>query len=121
MIRLIYSIVLLVVLAVLVVFNARYTTTFSLFGRSFEEVPVIAVALVSFVVGVIYSFVFYVLRFLDKRRRARFKQRGEQVRIRERALADGQEQRTVVETAGGAAQSVAGGEAPRGRRRPKPS
>jgi len=86
MIRLIFSIVLLVVLAVLVMFNARYTTAFSVFGYKVEEVPVIVVALLSFVLGVGYSFIFYLLRFLDSRRRSRLKQRGEQVRSRERAL-----------------------------------
>lgn len=118
MIRLTFSIALLVVLAVLVLFNARYSTSFSLFGFAVEEVPVIAVALLAFVLGVVYSFVFYVLRFLDKQRRVRLKQRGEHSRSRERALEDRQAPPTVVETAGGAAQSVGGGEAARARRRP---
>lgn len=120
MIRLIYSIVLLVVLAVLVVFNARYTTTFSLFGRGFEEVPVIAVALVSFVLGVIYSFVFYVLRFLDKRRRVKLKQRGEQVRTRERELQERASRRDAQATAVEGA-AVEPGPPPSRRRRKKSS
>jgi uncharacterized integral membrane protein len=108
MIRLIFSIVLLVVLAILVVFNARYTTPFSLFGWKAEEVPVIAVALVSFVLGVVYSFVFYFLRFLDRRHRMRLKERGEQVRTRERALEEEEGRRKEAEAAAADSETAEG-------------
>jgi uncharacterized integral membrane protein len=119
MIRLIFSIVLLVVLALLVVFNARYTTPFSLFGWRVEELPVIAVALVSFVLGVVYSFVFYVLRFLDRRHRARLKERGAQVRTREQALEEQEGRRKQAEAAAGS-DAAPEGQGLFGRRKKKP-
>jgi uncharacterized integral membrane protein len=47
MARLIVSIVILVVLAVLLIFNGTFMTPVSLFGYRIERVPVVVVAIVS--------------------------------------------------------------------------
>jgi len=86
MFRVILSIVLLVILVVLIVLNLGYTTSFNLFGWKFEEIPVTAIALVSFAVGVLYSFAYYLGRYFSKISKAKFRKRGEQVKTREREL-----------------------------------
>jgi phosphoglycerate-specific signal transduction histidine kinase len=86
MFRVVLSIVLLVILVVLIVLNLGYTTSFNVFGRKFEEIPVTAVALVSFAVGVIYSFAYYLGSYLARISKTRFRKRGEQVKVREQEL-----------------------------------
>ena len=86
MFRVILSIVLLVVLVVLIVLNLGYTTAFNLFGWKFEELPVTAVALVAFAVGVLYSFAYYVGRYFSKISKSKFRKRGEKVKAREQEL-----------------------------------
>jgi len=95
MFRVILSIVLLVVLVVLIVLNLGFTTSFNLFGWKFEEIPVTAVALVSFAVGVLYSFAYYLGRYFSKISKAKFRKRGEQVKTREQELKE--EARVLVE------------------------
>jgi uncharacterized integral membrane protein len=86
MFRVILSIVLLVILVVLIVLNLGFTTSFNLFGWKFEQIPVTAVALVAFAVGVLYSFAYYLGRYFSKISKSRFKKRGEQVKAREQEL-----------------------------------
>jgi len=88
MFRVILSIVLLVILVVLIVLNLGYTTSFNLFGWKFEELPVTAVALVAFAVGVLYSFAYYLGRYFSKISKSKFRKRGERVKAREQALMD---------------------------------
>jgi len=97
MFRVILSIVLLVVLVVLIVLNLGFTTSFNLFGWKFEEIPVTAVALVSFAIGVLYSFAYYLGRYFSKISKAKFRKRGEQVKTREQELKE--EARVLVEKA----------------------
>jgi uncharacterized integral membrane protein len=87
MARAIVSAVLLVLLAVLVAFNVRFTTSFSLFGARFDDVPTMALALVSFAVGVVYSFFLYVSRFLQRRKRQGLAKKDKALTRRERELA----------------------------------
>jgi uncharacterized integral membrane protein len=75
MFRVIVSIVFLVLIAVLIVLNIGNASTFNFYGFSFPDVPVIVVAILSFVAGVLYSFLFYAIRFLDRKRRERLKER----------------------------------------------
>jgi len=86
MFRVILSIVLLVILVILIVLNLGFTTSFNLFGWKFEEIPVTAVALVAFAVGVLYSFAYYLGRFFSKISKTKFRKRGEQVKVREQEL-----------------------------------
>jgi uncharacterized integral membrane protein len=98
MFRVIISIVLLVILVVLIVLNLGYTTSFNLFGRKFEELPVTAVALVAFAVGILYSFAYYLGRYFSKISKNKSRKRGEQVKVREQELKE--KERELVEQAG---------------------
>lgn len=66
-IRLVISLVLLIVLAVLIVLNLEYATTFNFFGSKLDNIPVIVIALLSFVLGVVYSFLYYFINLLAKK------------------------------------------------------
>ena len=97
MFRVILSIVLLVILVVLIVLNLGYTTSFNLFGWKFEEIPVTAVALVAFAVGVLYSFAYYLGRYFAKISKSKFRKKGEQVKAREQELKE--KERELIEQA----------------------
>ncbi len=73
MIRLIISILLFIILAVFVALNAQHTTTVDVFGYQIEQVSVAAVVTISLAVGVVYSFVLYLVNYLSKSRSARLK------------------------------------------------
>ena len=88
MVRIIISMVLLVVLAVLVSFNLGFTTSLSLFGARFEQVPVMAVALLSFALGVLYSLFLYIGRFLHTRKIDALVKRDKAISERERKLTE---------------------------------
>ena len=88
MVRIVISVLLLVVLAVLVSFNLGFTTSVNLFGTRFDQVPVMAVALLSFAAGVVFSFVLYIGRFLHTRKKENLARRHKEVGERERKLAE---------------------------------
>ncbi len=88
MVRLIVSVVIIVVLAVLLAFNATYMTPINLFGYRIESVPTIAVAIAGFVLGLLYSFVLYLMRFLAKRRSTSIRSKDRDVRAREQEVKD---------------------------------
>ena len=97
MFRVILSILLLVILVILIVLNLGFTTSFNLFGWKFEEIPVTAVALVAFAVGVLYSFAYYLGRYFSKISKSKFRKKGEQVKAREQELKE--KERELVEQA----------------------
>jgi len=99
MVRLIVSIVILIVLAVLLIFNGTYMTPVNLFGYHIEKVPVVVVAIVGFVLGVLYSFVLYLMRSLAKWRSSSIKSKDREVRLREKQLNDLADQ--LTESGGG--------------------
>jgi uncharacterized integral membrane protein len=105
MFRVILSIILLVILVVLIVLNLGYSTSFNLFGWKFEEIPVTAVALVAFAVGVLYSFAYYLSRYFSKISKSKFRKKGEQVKAREQELKE--KERELVEQVEGIEQSQA--------------
>lgn len=80
--RVIFSIVVLVVIGALIVLNAGAVTTFNLFGATFPDVPVIVVAIGGFVVGALYSFVFYLMRAVAKLRRTRLQGKTDRLQVR---------------------------------------
>jgi uncharacterized integral membrane protein len=88
MVRAIVSALLLVILAVLVSFNLGFTATISLFGVRFEGVPVMAIALLSFAVGVVYSLFLFIGRSLHQRKRQGLAMKARDLAERERALDD---------------------------------
>ncbi|NBF39126.1 MAG: DUF1049 domain-containing protein [Spirochaetes bacterium] len=83
--RIVVSSVLLIVLAVLVVMNLESTTSVNLFGRQFESVSVVAIGLVCFVAGVVYSFIIYVGNYIAKSRRTKLSKREKTVKEKEKA------------------------------------
>jgi len=124
-IRLIVGVLILVVLAVMFAMNGGNSTPLNLFGYRLESVPVIAVAVAGFVLGVLYSFILYFLRFLDRRRRASLKDRDRSVRGREQALQDKEKRletlaeglQDVSQPADGASEREGEASADRSRRR----
>ena len=92
MIRLIFHIILLGILAAFVAINMPYTTTINLFGYMLEDVSSVAVVLVSLVIGVLYSFVYYVLSYFRKSGIKRAKKRQEVTKDREKELKEKQKQ-----------------------------
>jgi uncharacterized integral membrane protein len=87
-IRLIIGVLILIVLGVLFALNGTNTTPINLFGYRMENVPIIAVAIAGFVLGVLYSFILYFMRFLARRRKASLQDRDRAVRNRERTVQD---------------------------------
>ncbi len=66
MVRLIFSILFLIILAVFIAFNAQYTTSINLFSYKMETVPVVAVVLLTLVTGVLYSFGLYLITYFSR-------------------------------------------------------
>jgi len=87
-VRLIVGVVILILLGVLFALNGTNVTNLNLFGYQMENVPIIAVAIAGFVLGVLYSFILYFMRFLARRRRASLQDRDRAVRDRERTVQD---------------------------------
>jgi uncharacterized integral membrane protein len=85
--RIIFSVILLVLITVLIVQNLGPTTTVNLFGAAFQNVPIVAVAMLSFMLGVMYSFVLYIGRYYNRLSRERLAKRNRNVEERERKLA----------------------------------
>ena len=74
MVRLVFSIILFIILAVFVALNAQYTTTVNFFTHVVEHVSVAAVVTIALAVGVVYSFMLYVSNYFAKARSERLKQ-----------------------------------------------
>jgi uncharacterized integral membrane protein len=84
--RVIVSVVLLVLLTVLIVMNLGPTTSINLFGARFEKMPVVALAMMSFVLGVVYSLFLYVGHYFHRSSREKLAQRHKDIEERERRL-----------------------------------
>lgn len=96
MLRIIITVIFLVALAILIVMNVGSTADVNVFGRNVEQISVTVVAIVSFVTGVLYSFVFYLLSYLERGRRERLARRTEKIKIREADLRDRQRETRVL-------------------------
>jgi hypothetical protein len=88
--RIIVTVILVVVLAVLVSMNLGFTTTVNLFGTKFENVSVVAVAALSFALGVVYSLVIYISKFLRRRAKRGLVNRDRHLTEREKELSNRQ-------------------------------
>ena len=84
--RIVFSIISLIVLAVIIVMNAGTSGAFNLFGYQFEEVPIIVIAIVSFVLGAIYSFIFYISSFLARTRREKLAMQKQRLKSQEQTI-----------------------------------
>ncbi len=121
MVRIVISIVLLIALCVLVVLNLEYRTSINLFWVRFDQVSVVAIALVSFVFGVLYSFFLYATRYFVGLRRNSLLARSQDLAQREQeAVAREKEAARQVAQGSDAAPATEGAgqdAAPRKRRR----
>jgi uncharacterized integral membrane protein len=64
MVRIILSIILIVLLVVFVSVNVKFTTTINLFGKTAEQVHTVIVVLLSFALGIVFSFILYFMSYL---------------------------------------------------------
>jgi uncharacterized integral membrane protein len=88
--RVIVTAILVVVLAVLVSMNIGSMTTVNLFGTKFENVSVIAVAAISFALGVVYSVIIHISKSLRRRAKRELSNRNQQLMEREKELSNRQ-------------------------------
>ena len=86
MARLIVNIFFLVVLAVFIAMNVTNVTAINLFGKVIPEISVVAVILLSIVLGVIYSFLFYLTNYLHRIRKERIREQETSSREKEKEL-----------------------------------
>ncbi len=84
--RIIFSIVSLIALAVIIVMNVGSETSFNLLGWQFEAVPVTVIAIVSFVVGALYSFIFYFSSYIARTRKAKLDSRKQKLKSQEESM-----------------------------------
>ena len=99
MARLVLSIIFLIVLAVFIAFNAQYSTQLNLFGYKIESVSVVAVVILTLVVGVLYSFSLYITSFFSKMRAGKLKSVKTKNLEREKELKEQEQQLKEARTA----------------------
>lgn len=90
MYRLILSAVFLLVVAVLILLNSTYTTSFNLFGKVYENLSVVVIVLLSFVGGILYAFLYFLygkVRNIGKDRTQRKQQQLKESKKGEKAAA----------------------------------
>ena len=88
--RIIFTVVLLLVLTVVIVMNLGPVTPINLFGARFHNVPLVAVAMVSFALGLVYSLFLYIGQYLHRASRDRLARKHKDIEERERKLAAAQ-------------------------------
>lgn len=87
MVRIIVSVILLVLLAVLVSLNIGYTTSVSLLGaRIIDNVSVVAVSALSFAFGIVYSLFLYLGGYLHRKAKRELATKGRNMKEREKQL-----------------------------------
>ncbi|HKK66115.1 MAG TPA: DUF1049 domain-containing protein [Clostridia bacterium] len=92
MIRLVIHIILLAIVVAFVALNVGYTTSINLFGYMFSDISTVAVTLVAFIVGIIYSFFYYVLNYFNKSGKQRIRERSKKAKDKEKALKEKEEE-----------------------------
>ena len=86
MIRLIFHIILLGIIAAFVAFNVSYTTTVNLFSVKYNDVSTATVVLLAFIAGILYSFVLYLLHYFRNTGKKKLREKKEQYKNKEKAL-----------------------------------
>jgi phosphotransferase system glucose/maltose/N-acetylglucosamine-specific IIC component len=86
MIRLVIHVLLLAIVVVFVALNVGYTTSINLFGYMFTDISTVAVTLIAFIVGIIYSFFYYVLNYFYKSGKKKARERSKQSKDKEKEL-----------------------------------
>ena len=74
MFRLILSIVFLSILLILIIFNTGNVASLNLFSIQIKEVPVIVIAITSFVAGALYALLLQVITYINKRKKRKSKE-----------------------------------------------
>ncbi|MDR1932153.1 MAG: lipopolysaccharide assembly protein LapA domain-containing protein [Spirochaetales bacterium] len=69
MIQIIFNIVFLLILTSIIILNAGNTTTIDLFFRQFQDLSVVVVVFLSFILGVLYAFCYTVYWKIRKKLR----------------------------------------------------
>src|SRR6056297_135017 len=92
MIRLVIHIILLAIVVAFVALNVGYTTSINLFGYMFSDISTVAVTLVAFIVGIIYSFFYYVLNYFNKSGKQKIRERSKKAKDKEKALKEKEEE-----------------------------
>jgi uncharacterized integral membrane protein len=67
MVQIVLNIIFLLILATLIVFNIGKTTDINLFGYVFPNVSVVVVAFLSFILGILYAFAYFVCGRIKKK------------------------------------------------------
>jgi uncharacterized integral membrane protein len=88
MVRIIVTVVLVALLAVLIAMNAGSRATLNFYGAEFKDVPVVLVAALAFVLGIVYSLFLYFSRYLRRKAKDKVDTRKKDVSERERLLAE---------------------------------
>ena len=86
MARIVFSIVFLVALAILIIMNIGNAASVNVFGWKVADLSVTVVAIVSFVAGVLYSFVFYLISYLERGRKDRLTKKKQKLKNQEQEL-----------------------------------
>ncbi|MCL1817705.1 MAG: LapA family protein [Spirochaetaceae bacterium] len=76
MAQIIFNIVFLLVLAAVIILNVGHRTSIDLFFREFQDVPVVAIVFLSFVLGVLYAFCYTVYWKIKKKIRKPAPEKG---------------------------------------------
>jgi uncharacterized integral membrane protein len=84
--RIVFSVILLVLLTILIVMNLGPTTPINLFGARFQGIPVVAVAMLSFALGLVYSLFLYIGQYVHRSSRDRLAKKHRDIEERERKL-----------------------------------
>jgi uncharacterized integral membrane protein len=84
MARLVFNIAFLIILAIFIALNVTNTTSVNVFGKTIENVSVVAVILLSIVLGVLYSFLFFLTHYLRRMSRERMREQQNYSREKER-------------------------------------
>jgi H+/gluconate symporter-like permease len=86
MIRLIFHIVLLAVVAAFVALNVSHTTTVNLFSLKYTGVSTATVVLIAFIAGIVYSFILYLMHYFRNSGRKKLKEQKQQFKDKEKEL-----------------------------------
>jgi uncharacterized integral membrane protein len=97
--RIIATVITVVVLAVLVSMNLGFATSVNLFGRKFDNVSVVAVAALSFALGVVYSLFIGIGMLMHQRKKRALDGRDRRLTEREKELMKRQKDAEVASTA----------------------
>lgn len=88
MVRLIFSILFFIILAVFIALNAQYTTSVNFFSYTLESVSIAAVVTITLAIGVVYSFMLYLSSYFAKSRSERLKQQKMKNKLKASELAE---------------------------------